>query len=111
MRGDLSKSSWMHKHCFCKAGHRIDAGNSHYHDDNYDHGIGWHARCHDGSDVGSLDVIPDLHLQLLLHHLHHGHLPKDPEQVQNICSCVVLVDFFLSKVESYCWIMILFQAQ
>ena len=24
---------------------------------------------------------------------------------------VVLVDFFLSKVESYCWIMILFQAQ
>ena len=42
---------------------------------------GWDEGRHDGGDVGRLDVLPHLHLQLLLHHLHHGHLPQDSQQV------------------------------
>ena len=42
---------------------------------------GWDEGRYDGGDVGCLDVLPHLHLQLLLHHLHHGHLPQDSQQV------------------------------
>ena len=42
---------------------------------------GWDEGRYDGGDVGCLDVLPHLHLQLLLHHLHNGHLPQDSQQV------------------------------
>ena len=38
------------------------------------------ARFDAGRDAGRPDVLPDLHLQLRLHHLHHGHLETHQEK-------------------------------
>ena len=43
--------------------------------------LGWHAWRNDSSDACGPHVLTHLHLQLLLHHLHHGHLPQDSQQV------------------------------
>ncbi len=37
------------------------------------------ARNHAGCDAECLDVFTDINLQLILHHLHHGHLEKVQE--------------------------------
>ena len=58
----------MYQHCICETGHRTNANRS--------------KRNDVGSDAGSPYVIFDLNLQLLLHHLHHGHLPQVQVQPQ-----------------------------
>ena len=65
---DLRQQERLHQHRLRQAGDGADAGGG--------------ARDDAGRDARRAHVLPHLHLQLLLHHLHHGHLPPPPRPPQ-----------------------------